>query len=72
MQRGLDDELLADPDAGGRHAADLGYVADAAADVARLPQQVGQRTTTAVVQGIFLVIVLDAFFAVFFTEIGWL
>jgi phospholipid/cholesterol/gamma-HCH transport system permease protein len=35
-------------------------------------EQVGQRTTTAVVQGIFLVIVLDAFFAVFFTEIGWL
>ena len=33
---------------------------------------VGLRTTTAVVQGIFLVIVLDAFFAVFFTEIGWL
>jgi phospholipid/cholesterol/gamma-HCH transport system permease protein len=24
-----------------------------------------------VVQGIFLVIVLDAFFAVFFTEVGW-
>ncbi len=35
-------------------------------------EQVGRRTTTAVVQGIFLVIVLDAFFAVFFTEIGWL
>ena len=35
-------------------------------------EAVGQRTTTAVVQGIFLVIVLDAFFAVFFTEIGWL
>ena len=35
-------------------------------------EQVGARTTTAVVQGIFLVIVLDAFFAVFFTEIGWL
>jgi phospholipid/cholesterol/gamma-HCH transport system permease protein len=34
-------------------------------------EQVGLRTTTAVVQGIFLVIVLDAFFAVFFTEIGW-
>ena len=32
----------------------------------------GLRTTTAVVQGIFMVIVLDAFFAVFFTEIGWL
>ncbi len=33
-------------------------------------EQVGTRTTTAVVQAIFLVIVLDAFFAVFFTEIG--
>ena len=35
-------------------------------------EDVGLRTTTAVVQGIFLVIVLDAFFAVFFTEIGWI
>ena len=35
-------------------------------------EEVGSRTTTAVVQAIFLVIVLDAFFAVFFTEIGWL
>jgi phospholipid/cholesterol/gamma-HCH transport system permease protein len=35
-------------------------------------EEVGQRTTTAVVQGIFMVVVLDAFFAVFFTEIGWL
>ncbi len=34
-------------------------------------EQVGLRTTSAVVQGIFLVIVLDAFFAVFFTSIGW-
>jgi phospholipid/cholesterol/gamma-HCH transport system permease protein len=34
-------------------------------------EEVGLRTTVAVVQGIFLVIVLDAFFAVFFTEIGW-
>lgn len=34
-------------------------------------EQVGMRTTTAVVQAIFLVIVLDAFFAVFFTEVGW-
>ncbi|HYD25458.1 MAG TPA: ABC transporter permease [Croceibacterium sp.] len=34
-------------------------------------EQVGLRTTMAVVQGIFMVIVLDAFFAVFFTEIGW-
>jgi phospholipid/cholesterol/gamma-HCH transport system permease protein len=34
-------------------------------------ESVGLRTTTAVVQGIFLVIVLDAFFAVFFTAIGW-
>ena len=34
-------------------------------------EEVGKRTTDAVVQGIFLVIVLDAFFAVFFTGIGW-
>jgi phospholipid/cholesterol/gamma-HCH transport system permease protein len=34
-------------------------------------EQVGLRTTMAVVQAIFLVIVLDAFFAVFFTEVGW-
>ena len=34
-------------------------------------EQVGLRTTAAVVQAIFLVIVLDAFFAVFFTWIGW-
>jgi phospholipid/cholesterol/gamma-HCH transport system permease protein len=35
-------------------------------------EQVGTRTTAAVVQGIFLVIVLDAFFAVFFERIGWI
>ena len=34
-------------------------------------EEVGLRTTIAVVQGIFAVIVLDAFFAVFFTEVGW-
>ena len=34
-------------------------------------EEVGQRTTTAVVQAIFLVIVLDAFFAVFFSSVGW-
>lgn len=34
-------------------------------------EEVGLRTTKAVVQAIFAVIVLDAFFAVFFTEIGW-
>ncbi len=34
-------------------------------------EEVGLRTTAAVVQAIFLVIVLDAFFAVFFTWIGW-
>ena len=34
-------------------------------------EEVGQRTTSAVVAAIFLVIVLDAFFAVFFTEVGW-
>jgi phospholipid/cholesterol/gamma-HCH transport system permease protein len=35
-------------------------------------EQVGMRTTTAVVQSIFLVIVLDAVFAVFFSNIGWI
>jgi len=35
-------------------------------------EQVGARTTAAVVQAIFLVIVLDAFFAIFFSEIGWI
>jgi phospholipid/cholesterol/gamma-HCH transport system permease protein len=34
-------------------------------------EEVGLRTTMAVVQAIFLVIVLDAFFAVFFTYVGW-
>ena len=34
-------------------------------------EEVGQRTTTAVVQSIFLVIVLDAVFAVFFSSLGW-
>ncbi|MBN8829353.1 MAG: ABC transporter permease [Sphingomonadales bacterium] len=34
-------------------------------------EEVGLRTTSAVVQAIFLVIVLDAIFAVLFTWIGW-
>lgn len=34
-------------------------------------EEVGRRTTSAVVAAIFLVIVLDAFFAVFFSTIGW-
>ena len=34
-------------------------------------EEVGIRTTVAVVQAIFMVIVLDAIFAVFFTEVGW-
>ena len=34
-------------------------------------EEVGLRTTQAVVQAIFMVIVLDAFFAVFFTELHW-
>ncbi|MFT8737266.1 MAG: ABC transporter permease [Zymomonas mobilis] len=34
-------------------------------------EQLGYCTTKAVVHSIFLVIVLDAFFAVFFSEIGW-
>lgn len=39
--------------------------------VAGNSEEVGQRTTMAVVQAIFTVIVLDAFFAVFFTKVGW-
>ena len=35
-------------------------------------EQVGLRTTAAVVQAIFLVFVLDAIFAVFFSSIGWI
>ena len=35
-------------------------------------EEVGRRTTNAVVQSIFMVIVLDAVFAVFFSKIGWL
>jgi len=34
-------------------------------------EEVGLKTTMAVVQAIFMVIVLDAFFAVFFTHVGW-
>ncbi|WP_120716279.1 MlaE family ABC transporter permease [Tsuneonella amylolytica] len=34
-------------------------------------EEVGLRTTKAVVVAIFTVIVLDAFFAVFFTQVGW-
>ena len=34
-------------------------------------EEVGQRTTSAVVAAIFLVIVIDAMFAVFFSSIGW-
>lgn len=34
-------------------------------------EEVGTRTTVAVVQSIFLVIVVDAVFAVFFSSIGW-
>jgi phospholipid/cholesterol/gamma-HCH transport system permease protein len=35
-------------------------------------EEVGIRTTNAVVQPIFLVIILDAVFAIFFSSIGWL
>ncbi len=34
-------------------------------------EEVGRRTTMAVVSAIFMVIVLDAFFAVFFSVVGW-
>ena len=40
--------------------------------VAGSSEEVGLRTTQAVVQAIFAVIVLDAFFAVFFSEVGWI
>lgn len=40
--------------------------------VAGNAEDVGLRTTASVVQAIFLVIVLDAAFAVFFTSIGWI
>lgn len=39
--------------------------------VAGSAENVGLKTTAAVVQAIFMVIVLDAFFAIFFTWIGW-
>ena len=35
-------------------------------------EEVGLRTTASVVQAIFLVIVLDAVFAVFFSSVGWI
>jgi phospholipid/cholesterol/gamma-HCH transport system permease protein len=35
-------------------------------------EEVGLRTTNAVVQSIFLVIVIDAVFAVFFSSVGWI
>ena len=35
-------------------------------------EEVGLRTTTAVVQSIFLVIIIDAVFAVFFSSVGWI
>ncbi|GAA3996989.1 ABC transporter permease [Sphingomonas humi] len=40
--------------------------------VANDSEQVGLKTTAAVVQSIFLVIVLDAVFAVFFSSVGWI
>jgi phospholipid/cholesterol/gamma-HCH transport system permease protein len=40
--------------------------------VAGNAESVGNRTTQAVVQSIFLVIVLDAFLAIFFASLGWL
>ncbi len=39
--------------------------------VAGTAESLGRNTTAAVVESIFLVIVLDAFFAIFFTTIGW-
>ena len=40
--------------------------------VAGNAESVGNRTTQAVVQSIFLVIVLDAFLAIFFASLGWI
>ncbi|URD59970.1 MlaE family lipid ABC transporter permease subunit [Sphingomonas sp. KRR8] len=40
--------------------------------VANDSEQVGLKTTAAVVQSIFMVIVLDAVFAVFFSSLGWI
>jgi phospholipid/cholesterol/gamma-HCH transport system permease protein len=39
--------------------------------VAGTAQSVGERTTSAVVQAITLVILIDAFAAIFFMEVGW-
>jgi len=35
-------------------------------------EEVGTKTTAAVVQSIFMVIILDAVFAIFFSQIGWI
>jgi phospholipid/cholesterol/gamma-HCH transport system permease protein len=35
-------------------------------------EEVGTKTTAAVVQSIFMVIILDAVFAVFFSQVGWI
>ncbi len=40
-------------------------------EVAGSSESLGQRTTLSVVQSLFLVIILDAFFAMFFLEIGY-
>ncbi len=39
--------------------------------VTRSAESVGSHTTKAVVEGVFLVIVFDAFFSIFFSKIGW-
>ena len=58
-------------------AADRAPLVDPDAAWARLlaegnSEEVGIRTTNAVVQAIFLVIILDAVFAIFFSSVGWL
>ena len=35
-------------------------------------EEVGSKTTAAVVQSIFMVIILDAVFAIFFSQVGWI
>jgi phospholipid/cholesterol/gamma-HCH transport system permease protein len=39
--------------------------------VTRSAESVGSHTTTAVVEAVFLVIVLDAFLSIFYSEFGW-
>ena len=58
----------------GRPLCDAGYGIIACIeglDVAGSTESLGLHTTASVVKAIFMVIVLDAFFAVFFDKVGW-